>query len=147
MFNYFDLSIIPTFLSRFKVEKILAIGLSNELILDEIISYCNKSTTLYAIDPKINIKDLIKEDESLNNIKDYINYFSDDSLNVLPTLSNLDAIFINDDPNWYTIYNELNIIKENHINFPIVFVCNNKYPHKRRDSYINPEKIPAKKQE
>lgn len=142
MFNYFDLSIIPTFLSRFKVEKILAIGLSNELILDEIISYCNKSTTLYAIDPKINIKDLIKEDESLNNIKDYINYFSDDSLNVLPTLSNLDAIFINDDPNWYTIYNELNIIKENHINFPIVFVCNNKYPHKRRDSYINPEKIP-----
>lgn len=142
MFNYFDLSIIPTFLSRFKVEKILAIGLSNELILDEIISYCNKSTTLYAIDPKININDLIGEDDNLNNIKEYINYFQDDGLNVLPTLKNLDAIFINDDPNWYTVYNELNIIKENHINFPIVFICNNKYPYKRRDSYSNPEKIP-----
>lgn len=139
MFNYFNLSIIQTFLTRFKAEKILAIGLSNELILDEIISYCNKSTTIYAIDPKINISNLIGEEDELNK---YFKYYADDSLNVLPTLNNLDAIFINGDPNWYTVYNELNIIKENHINFPIVFICNNKYPHKRRDSYINPDKIP-----
>lgn len=30
MFNFFDLDIIPTFLSMFKVENVLVIGLSNE---------------------------------------------------------------------------------------------------------------------
>ena len=140
MFNYFDLSVIPTFLSRFKVEKILAIGLSNELIMDEIISFLKDNNCfLYAIDPKLDVKDVVKE---YDDIKDSIEYYSNDSLNVLPELKDIDAVFINGDPNWYTVYNELNLIKENNSKFPIVFVCNNKYPHKRRDSYTNPNKIP-----
>ena len=52
MFNYFDLDIIPTFLSRFKVDKILAIGLSNELIINEVISFCiENESLLYCFKP------------------------------------------------------------------------------------------------
>ena len=146
MFNFFDLSIIPTFLTDFNVTKIVAIGLSNEAIIDEIISFCIKQNpTLYAIDPKIDIKDLIKKydkEDGENDFKDKIEYFKDDSLNVLGQIKDYDAIFINGDPNWYTVYNELNLIKNSNLNFPLVFVCNNKYPHKRRDSYSDPEKIP-----
>lgn len=145
MFNFFDLSIIPTFLTNFKVTKIVAIGLSNEEIINEIISFCiEQNPTLYAIDPKIDIKDLIKkfENEEKNNFEEKIEYFKEDSLNVLDQFKDYEAIFINGDPNWYTVYNELNLIRKNNFNFPLVFVCNNKYPHKRRDSYINPEKIP-----
>lgn len=147
MFNYFDLDIIPTFLSRFKVDKILAIGLSNEFIMKEVISFCvENESLLYAIDPKINIKDLVEKNFKLENIDDYANknikYFNDYGLNILPSLKSFDAIFINDDPNWYTVFTELNLIKKNNPNFPLVFICNNKYPHKRRDSYINPECIP-----
>ena len=144
MYNFFDLSIIPTFLSRFKVRKVLAIGLSNELIMNKIISFCFDNNCLfYSIDPTIKINDLIEDYDNLeDNLKENIKYFNDDSLDVLPELDNFDAVFINDDPNWYTVYNELNLIKKNNVHFPIVFVCNNKYPHKRRDSYINPEKIP-----
>lgn len=146
MFNFFDLDIIPTFLTNFKVTKIVAIGLSNEDIIDEILSFCiEQNPTLYAIDPRIDIKDLIEKYEDLEDetkTVDKIKYCKDDSLNVLDQLKEYEAIFINGDPNWYTVYNELNLIKKNNPNFPLVFVCNNKYPHKRRDSYINPEKIP-----
>lgn len=147
MFNFFDLNIIPTFLSSFGVEKILVIGLSNELIMDEVISFCIDNTAfLYGIDSEINVKSLIKEDFDLDDIDGYLNehvkHFKDHALNILPHLETFDAIFVNDDPNWYTLYNELNLIKMNHLNFPLVFVCNNKYPHKRRDGYIDPKFIP-----
>ena len=144
MFNFFDLDIIPTFLSRFNVGKILVIGLSNEVIINEIVNYCiDKNCSINAIDSKINLMELIDGYDDLDDkTKKNITYFKGDSLDILPELYDFDAVFINDDPNWYTVYNELNIIKNNNENFPIVFVCNNKYPHKRRDSYINPEKIP-----
>ena len=147
MFNFFKLDIIPTFLSKFKVEKVLLIGLSNENIINEVISFCIENySILFAIDSKTNIEDLIRNNFNISGINEYIDknvkYFKDEGLNILPTLKTFDAIFINDDSNWYTVYNELNLIKKNNESFPLVFVCNNKYPHKRRDSYINPENIP-----
>lgn len=147
MFNFFKLDIIPTFLSKFKVEKVLLIGSFNESIINEIISFCmDNNTLLSSIDLNTNIENLIKQNFNVDGVNEYIDknvdYFKDMGLNILPKLKNFDAIFINDDPNWYTVYNELNLIKKNNENFPLVFVCNNKYPHKRRDSYINPENIP-----
>jgi len=147
MFKFFDVDIIPTFLSRFKVKKVLAIGLSNKLIANEIIGFCiNNQALLCAIDSEINVCDLIKESYKSHDIDEYINgnvkHFKEGSLDILPNLEPFDAVFINDDPNWYTVYNELDLIKKNNSNFPLVFVCNNKYPHKRRDSYINPDNIP-----
>lgn len=143
MFNFFDLKIIPIFLSRFKVEKVVVIGLSNVNIIEEVISFCiENDSLLYAIDSEIDIEDFFvinnKNKHSYENIK----YFKDNAFNVLPNLRNIDAIFINDDPNWYTVYSELNLIKKTNSNFPLVFICNNKYPHKRRDSYSNLDNIP-----
>ena len=104
MFNYFDLSIIPTFLSRFKVEKILAIGLSNELILDEIISYCNKSTTLYAIDPKGN--NYSSKDDIVNGIATFGVYLSDqEAFTLLSRLSKKGDLYSMEDLYNYIISN------------------------------------------
>ncbi|WP_406532114.1 hypothetical protein [Methanobrevibacter sp.] len=147
MFNFLDLGIIPTFLSRFEVEKVLVIGLSNNSILDELITFCiDNHSLLYTIDSEISIYDLIKEEDDSNIVIEYIKenvkHFEESSLNILPNLESFDVVFINGDPNWYTVYNELNLIKKNNSNFPLVFVCNNRYPHKRRDSYMNPDNIP-----
>lgn len=144
MFNFFDLDVIPTLLGRFKVKRVLIIGLSNKTIMEELFPFfIENKCLLYAIDSKIDINNLMSEyDGSENYLKDNVNYIPDDSLNVLRELNNFDAVFINGDPNWYTVYNELNIIKKNNSKFPIVFVCNNKYPHKRRDSYRDPNIIP-----
>lgn len=141
MFNFFDLNIIPTFLSRFKVNKVLAIGLSNKEIINGVLEYCiDNETSLTVIDSKMNISEFKTEENS--EFIESIKYHKDSSLNILPTLKSFDVVFINGDPNWYTVYNELTLIKKINSSFPLVFICNNKYPHKRRDSYFNPEDIP-----
>lgn len=141
MFNFLDLNIIPTFLSRFKINKVVAIGLSNKEIINGVLDYCvDNDASLTVIDSKIDIS-VFKNDENKEFLES-VTYHKDSSLNVLPTLISFDAIFINGDPNWYTVYNELTITKKINSSFPLVFICNNKYPHKRRDSYLNPEDIP-----
>ena len=108
---------IPQILEIFKVKSIIFSGLTDENLITEIK---NQDYTINQLTTKIN------HIEELSNLKNY------------------DAIFIEDDANWYTVFNELNIIKKNNAEFPLIFVCNNKFPNKRRDSYINPNEIPIK---
>ena len=128
MYNYYNLDIIPIILNRFKVNNIVISGVGDKPIVDMILKYCDVNDASYIA---IDSKDGFEED-----------FIQDYTLNVLPNLNNYDAVFINDDPNWYTIYNELNFIKKNNDEFPLVFICNNVFPHKRRDSYIDPNIIP-----
>ena len=129
MYNYYSLDIIPIILNRFKVKNIVISGLGEESTVNQILNYCDSNDASYvAIDSKNTFE------------KEFI---QDYTLNVLPNLGGYGAIFLNDDPNWYTVYNELNIIRENNDEFPLVFICHNVFPHKRRDSYINPDIVPT----
>ena len=112
MVSYYDAKVIPKILKTFKVNTIVISGLTNKKILSEIKEYKN------------------------------IKYIDNNPLNELSNLKNYDAIFIDDDANWYTLFNELEIIKKTNENFPLVFICNNKFPNKYRDSYVNPDIIP-----
>ncbi|WP_406531872.1 hypothetical protein [Methanobrevibacter sp.] len=126
MLDYYEVSIIPNLLKNFKVKKAIISGLQDEHLVNEILKYD---------------ADFLKiSDETLQKV----NTPKNNPLKNLQGYSNYGAIFLNDDPNWYTSYNELNIIKKNNKEFPLVFICNNKFPHKRRDSYQNPESIPKK---
>lgn len=122
MNNFYNFDIIPVILEKFKISRIIISGLSDENLIKAILKYDSHIT---GINTKIS-----------ENIDGYV-------LNVLPELENYDAIFIDDDPNWYTIYNELRIIKKTNKEFPLVFICNNRFPHKFRDSYNNPNIIPS----
>ena len=124
MVAYYDFNIIPKILETFKIKKIVVSGLKNKDLFEEILNYENDII-------EINLN-------KLDNIQS-INY---NPLDALLSLKNYDAIFIDDDANWYTVYNELNTIKNTNDSFPLVFICNNKFPNKRRDSYINPNTIP-----
>ena len=128
MYSYYNLDIIPIILNRFKVNHVIISGLDDKSTINLILEYCDNNNASYtAIDFKDNFD------------KEFIH---DYTLNILPDLRDYDAIFLNDDPNWYTVYNELNIIHKNNLEFPLVFICHNLFPHKRRDSYINPDIIP-----
>lgn len=120
MIKYYNLDIIPIILNRFKINDIVLVGELDEITFNHIMHYseCNGS--------EVNI----------NNIA------GDNILEALSTLNDYDAIFLNDDPNWFTVFNELKLIKLNNHEFPLVFVCHNRFPHKRRDAYINPDIIP-----
>lgn len=130
MLNFYELKILPIILKRFNVNKILTYGLSNEEVVFEILEYCNKyDASCLSIDSK----------EKLQGT-----FINNNSLNIVSDLKDFDAIFLNDDANWFTVYNELNTIKSINKEFPLVFICNNIFPNQRRDSYINPKTIPRK---
>ena len=111
--------IIPIVLNRFKVNNVVLNGNLDDESYNQVLKYSKSEDC--------NITDLPQDENSLK---------------ILSDLNNYDAIFINDDPNWYTVFNELNIIKQNNDDFPLVFICHNIFPHKRRDSYKNPNLIP-----
>ena len=117
MIYYLD--IIPIILNRFKVKNIVLNGMLDDESYNQVIK-CSESI-------ECNLTDFSQKENSLS---------------ILSNLSDYDAIFLNDDPNWYTVFNELRIIKMNNDVFPLVFICNNIFPHKRRDSYKNPDLIP-----
>ena len=125
MLEFYELNIIPDLLKNFKVEKVIISGLKDKNLVNEILNY---DASFIAIDA-------VETHPELDTIKGY-------PLNILPYHGNYGAIVINDDPNWYTIYNELNIIKKTNDEFPLVFICNNRFPYKYRDAYSDPESIP-----
>ena len=68
------------------------------------------------------------------------------SLQVLPTLSDqFDAILIDGDHNWFTVYNELQQIHDRSLLAPggMVFFHDVLWPYARRDCYYQPDSIPA----
>jgi Methyltransferase domain len=67
------------------------------------------------------------------------------SLDVLPSLTDkFDCILIDGDHNWYTVYNELNTIKERALLKAegTIFFHDVGWPYGRRDMYYQPELIP-----
>ena len=126
MDNYYNINAIQLIFNRFKVKNVIFTGSFNGI--DEIQEYCDENNI---------VCDFIdSNDNDVDNRSEPI------TLTKLENIKNFDAIFLNDDANWYTIYNELNIIKNNNEVFPLVFICNNVFPNQRRDSYWNPKIIP-----
>ena len=68
------------------------------------------------------------------------------SLEILPTIHNMDVVFVDGDHNWYTVYNELKLISEQSQQdkhpFPVLLMHDVCWPYGRRDLYYNPETIP-----
>jgi Methyltransferase domain len=68
------------------------------------------------------------------------------SLDALPTIERFDAVLIDGDHNWYTVFNELKLIEERCKNssqhFPLVMLHDIGWPYGRRDLYYDPETIP-----
>ncbi|MBE6499600.1 MAG: hypothetical protein E7Z80_03500 [Methanobrevibacter thaueri] len=127
MRKIYELNIVPSLLKRFKVNKLIICGSLEKVLLNQIYKYCNENECSY------NIINFEKLDE--NTIADY-------SLNALPNFKDYGAIFLNDDPNWFTVFNELNIIKNHNEEFPLVFICHDKFPYRFRDAYFDPKFIP-----
>lgn len=125
MLEFYKLNVIPNLLKNFKVKKVIISGLKDKDLVNEFLNY---DATFTAIDS--------------NKTHPQIDTINGHSLDILPLQGNYEAIVIDDDPNWYTVYNELNLIKKSNEEFPLVFICNNRFPHKFRDSYSNPEIIP-----
>ena len=122
MSNFYDSNMIPEILGVFKAKNAVLSCLANESLVDTIKKSGLELTFINTGD-----------DDAIDG----------NPLDVLQDLKDYDTIFIDGDANWYTVFNELNIVKKSNNEFPLVFICNNIFPNKRRDSYADPESIPS----
>jgi hypothetical protein len=68
------------------------------------------------------------------------------SLDALPGIGGIDAVLVDGDHNWYTVYHELRVIEEGSIaqnrEFPIAILHDVDWPYGRRDNYPDLDAIP-----
>ena len=128
-------------LEKSKVKNICEIGSEfggNTKVLLEYVE--NKGGKLTCIDPNPN-KEFLKITSSTENLK----FIESVSLNAIDSVENIHAWFIDGDHNWYTVYNELLMIRKKFIMDEkkfLVFVHDVDWPSGYRDMYYNPSSIP-----
>lgn len=114
-------------------------GLQTKLALE----YCKKTgATLHGIDPMPHIP----VSEWLAAYAPHFVFHQEMSLNVLGDIENVDAVLIDGDHNWYTVYHELLLLEKRAIvsgTFPLIFLHDTSWPYGRRDLYYTPDTIPA----
>jgi len=65
------------------------------------------------------------------------------SLDVLNQLGSVDAVLLDGDHNWFTVYHELKLLEAGHrFSFPLVLLHDVAWPFARRDMYYAPARIP-----
>ncbi|ADU31884.1 glycosyltransferase [Evansella cellulosilytica] len=125
-----------------KAKTIVEIGAQKGINTRKILEYCTENGgKLYTVDPlKIPEYDIWTEENG-----EHFEFLQELSLNALPKIEDYDAILIDGDHNWYTVYNELKIVEKNFKGknkFPIIFAHDIGWPYGRRDLYYTPENIP-----
>ncbi|MYL63568.1 class I SAM-dependent methyltransferase [Bacillus hwajinpoensis] len=141
--NRFWGSVIKPILLSLKLNKIIEIGAYKGETTIRLLDYCkNIEGNLIVIDPL----PLFNVEEINQLYKGSYQLYKKTSLEVLPMINDYQAVLIDGDHNWYTVYNELKVIEKkslfNESKFPIVFLHDTEWPYGRRDMYYNPEKIP-----
>jgi hypothetical protein len=73
-------------------------------------------------------------------------FHNEPSLEALPKIRDADAVLIDGDHNWYTVFHELTAIAavaaEEQRPFPLTLLHDVDWPYGRRDGYYTPERIP-----
>jgi hypothetical protein len=138
---FWDTIVKPT-LMGLKIKRIIEIGAYKGSHTVKLLDYCKEENGMLSVidpDPLFDVDGISKKyGSNFHMIKDL-------SLNALPLLINYEAVLIDGDHNWYTVYNELKIIEKYAIScgkFPIVFIHDTEWPYARRDMYYFPESIP-----
>ena len=139
MHRFWDDMIKPIF-EKFNVKNVVEIGADYGDNTLNIINYVHKNKGfLHSIDPLPNYD----YKELQNKYPSFFKQYLDLSLNTLKNLDGIDAVLLDGDHNWYTVFNELKII-DSYNNFPITILHDVYWPYGRRDLYYNPDTIPEK---
>lgn len=143
MLYHFWKPVIRPILKMSQPRSIVEIGAEEGKNTQNILEYCAAhGAVAHIIDPY----PLLHEERWKETYKDTLIFHQEFSLDSLPKIPPYDAILIDGDHNWYTVYHELLLIEEyakRHRAFPMAFVHDIGWPNGRRDSYVNPERIPT----
>ena len=135
-------SVMRPILEGIHAKYIVEVGSDDGINTRNILEYCrDHDAHMTAIDPlpKFDV------DQYQEEYGDKFEIYQELSLDRLPQLEDYDAILLDGDHNWYTVYHELKAIEESFKNkekFPIIFLHDVGWPYSRRDLYYDPETIP-----
>ncbi|MFA5799560.1 MAG: class I SAM-dependent methyltransferase, partial [Candidatus Peribacteraceae bacterium] len=135
-------SIIEPALSAAHARSIVEIGTADGKTTLPLLRYAKKyGGSVHCIDPKP-LFDSASWEQDFPGI---FRFHRGLSLDVLPNLPAFDAVLIDGDHNWYTVFHELTIIAnhaKNRGRFPLVLLHDVCWPYGRRDLYHDPLRIP-----
>lgn len=144
MHRYWE-PIIKPLLETINPGLILEIGAEYGKGTSRLIEFCkNSGCRLVSIDP---VPLFNASDEAERNAP-FFTFHQALSLDALPLVEPADAVLLDGDHNWYTVFNELKLIEEKCSNrehpFPVIILHDIGWPYGRRDLYYNPDNIPEK---
>lgn len=118
------------------------IGVARGATTVKLLAYAQEvHGTIHAIDPEPQLQEATLSEE----MRKHLVMHREISLSALLHIEPCDAILIDGDHNWYTVYNELLTLEKlsrESGKFPMVFLHDINWPYGRRDCYWNPELIP-----
>jgi hypothetical protein len=143
--NKFWNSVILPIFKEYKPKVIVEVGTYHGENTVQILHYLedlhDPDAKLITIDPKPQI-----------NVKAWEDYWGDLlevrqelSLDVLPNLEEIDAIIIDGDHNYYTVFTELSIVEDKFRGEiqPLIFLHDTGHPWARKDLYYDESTIPS----
>jgi hypothetical protein len=131
-------SIIEPLLTAAAPKTVCEIGIDRGEFMRLLIEFCARNQCRYAgIDPGTD-ETLMRNDSAAQT-----EFFRQPSLATLPTLPAQDVYFLDGDHNYYTVLNELRLIRRWPEHWPLVILHDVGSPWGRRDHYCAPETIPA----
>ena len=141
MFPFWNTAIAPV-LEAARARRLVEIGALRGENTQQIIDRLGPQTELHVIDP---VPDFDPAEHEARFGGNYV-FHRDLSLNVLGDLPPMDAALIDGDHNWYTVYNELRLLREvaraNDAPLPLLILHDVGWPYGKRDLYYNPDDIP-----
>lgn len=141
MYRFWE-SIIEPVLKMSNATNVVEIGAQNGYTTQKLIEHMkNVGGIVHSVDPFPNFD--YKEWEKKNGSAFSMHIGL--SLDILPQLEPADVYLVDGDHNWYTVYNELNLIKKKNRNRDVLVILHDiAWPYARRDLYYNPDNIPEK---
>lgn len=136
--------IIRRLLEAVQARCVVEVGVATGALTAELLEYCEATgAVLHAIDPQPQID----VDEWSQRYGDRLVFHRALSLTVLAGIHGADAVLIDGDHNWYTVYHELETLEKSAVGAgevpPLVLLHDVGWPYGRRDMYYDPDTVPA----
>jgi len=134
--------IIEPILTALRPGSIVEIGCGRGLNTNHLLEFCDRyGAILHAIDPHPEFEISTLEEKYRGRFR----FYKALSLDALKSIDSIDAVLVDGDHNWYTVFNELCLIKQQSLGrgraFPVVLLHDVDWPYGRRDMYYDPATI------
>jgi cephalosporin hydroxylase len=144
--NVFWKSIIEPLLECAKPSVLVEVGCHQGKNTRNLVSFCQEHhCDLHVIDPRPELNPVDLAQWQTQRDFGFVLHKAR-SLDVLPRISRADVVLLDGDHNWYTVFHELQALKETALGGvgkpPLVLLHDIGWPYARRDLYYDPGAIP-----